>query len=173
MEFLRRHNTLCAAGLLLALAFFCYWRILDNYYFLDDTGGLFAGYLLSHDFSQIFHYNFDTIYMSRLWRVVDAASFVPNYLISGIEPWSYFLVNILLHFGCSLLCYLITRTISRDRWQALLTAVLFGICLNKADAVMMIAHRTTLLGAFFSLASFYCFTRALAEGPRAHLVVLQ
>ncbi|MDO8444710.1 MAG: hypothetical protein Q7T53_01160 [Deltaproteobacteria bacterium] len=150
--------------LLLALAVVCYWKMFDNYFFLDDTNGVFAGYLLSHDITKIFTYNFEAIYMSPLRRVVVALSYIPNYLISGYDPWSYYLANLLLHFGNSLLVYLIVKKLSDNKNLALLTAVLFSTSLNKADAVMMIAHRTTLMGAFFALLSIFLYIRIIMEG---------
>lgn len=152
------------ALLLLALSVACYWKMFDNYFYLDDTNGVFAGYLLSHDITKIFTYNFEAIYMSPLRRVVVALSYIPNYLISGYDPWSYYLANLLLHFGNSLLVYLIVKKLSGNKNLALLTAVLFSASLNKADAVMMIAHRTTLMGAFFALLSMFLYVRIVMEG---------
>ncbi|MDO8444711.1 MAG: hypothetical protein Q7T53_01165 [Deltaproteobacteria bacterium] len=157
------------AFLLFALAVACYWRMFDNYFYLDDTNGVFAGYLLSHDITKIFTYNFEAIYISPLRRVVVALSYIPNYLISGYDPWSYYLANLLLHFGNSLLVYLIVKKLSDNKNLALLTAVLFSTSLNKADAVMMIAHRTTLMGAFFALLSIFLYIRIIMEGYNRRL----
>lgn len=157
------------AFLLLALSVVCYWKMFDNYFFLDDTNGVFAGYLLSHDITKIFTYNFTAIYMSPLRRVVVAFSYIPNYLISGYDPWSYYLANLLLHFGNSFLVYLIVKKLSGNKNMALLTAVLFSVSLNKADAVMMIAHRTTLMGAFFALLSIFLYIRIIMEGYNRRL----
>jgi hypothetical protein len=152
------------ALILLALSVVCYWKMFDNYFYLDDTNGVFAGYLLNHDITKIFTYNFEAIYMSPLRRVVVALSYIPNYLISGYDPWSYYLTNLLLHFGNSLLVYLIVKKLSDNKNMALLTAVLFSASFNKADAVMMIAHRTTLMGAFFALLSVFLYIRIIMEG---------
>lgn len=149
---------------LFVLSVVCYWKIFDNYYFLDDTNGVFAGYLLSHDIIKIFTYPFGYIYMSPLWRVVAALSYVPNYLISGYDPWSYYLVNLLLHFGNSVLVYLIVKRLTDNKALSLLIAVLFSVSLNKADAVMMIAHRTTLMGAFFVFLSLLFYIGIVLDG---------
>jgi len=149
------------AFLMLLLAFVGYGVALKNYFFLDDTSAPYAGYILSREPLRLFTENFDVIYMSRLWRLVVSLSYVPNYLLSGLDPWSYYLVNILLHAGCGILTYLITLQLTKRKRIALLTAVLGAMTMIKADAVFMIAHRTTLLGAFFSLASFLAYTRLL------------
>lgn len=149
---------------LFVLSVVCYWKTFDNYYFLDDTNAVFAGYLLSHDITKIFTYPFGYIYMSPLWRVVAALSYVPNYLISGYDPWSYYLVNLLLHFGNSVLVYLIVTKLAGNKALSLLIAVLFSVSLNKADAVMMIAHRTTLMGAFFVLLSLLFYIGIVLDG---------
>lgn len=160
---------LYSALLLLALSVVCYWKMFDNYFFLDDTNGVFAGYLLSHDITKIFTYHFMAIYMSPLRRVVVALSYIPNYLISGYDPRSYYLTNLLLHFGNSFLVYLIVKKLADNKNLALLTAVLFSASLNKADAVMMIAHRTTLMGAFFALLSLFLYIRIMMEGYHRRL----
>lgn len=102
--------------------------------------------------------------MSPLWRVVAALSYVPNYLISGYDPWSYYLVNLLLHFANSALVYLIVKKLTGNKALSLLIAVLFSVSLNKADAVMMIAHRTTLMGAFFVLLSLLFYISIVLDG---------
>jgi len=150
--------------LLLLLAFAGYGAALNNYFFLDDTTGPYAGFLLSREPWRIFSENFDVIYMSRLWRPVVALSYVPNYLWGGLNPWSYHLVSTLLHAGCGVASYLIALRLTGRKQVALLTAVLGAMTMTKADAVMMLAHRTTLLGALFSLCSFLCYTRLLAAG---------
>lgn len=149
---------------ILVLVFASYWRILDNYWFLDDTTAPFSGYLLSLDITKLFTYRFDVIYMTPIWRVFVTLSYLPNYLLSGLEPWSYYLVSIMLHAGNGWLVFLISRKLLHSAGAALLIAFLFTVSLNKADAVMMIAHRTTLLGAFFALASFYYYVCLIVDG---------
>jgi len=152
------------ALLMLALAFAGYWKVLGSYWFLDDTTAPFAGLVLSRDITKIFTYRFDVIYVTPIWRVMVALSYLPNYLISGLEPWSYHLVSILLHAGNGWLVFLIVRKLARSSRLALLVAFLFSVSLNKADAVMMIAHRTTLLGAFFALAALFFYACLVTDG---------
>lgn len=159
-------------ALLFVLSIVCYWKMFDNYLFLDDTSCIFAGYLLSHDITQIFTYNFENIYMSPLRRVMVALSHIPGYLISGAEPWSYYPVNLLFHFGNSVLVYLIVIRLSNNIGMAFFISIIFSASFNKADAVMVISHRQTLMGTFFSLLSLLFYSRMLFEGYNRRLFLL-
>lgn len=151
---------------LLVLTIVCYWKILDNYLYLDDTMTIFAGYLLSHDITKIFTYKFGYIDGSHIRRVFVALSYVPNYLISGAEPWSYLLVNLLIYFGNSVLIYLILKEISGKRDLSLLISILFTASLNKFD---MVGGRNMLMGVFFSLLSMNYYVRIVMEGYNKRL----
>lgn len=153
-----------AIMLLFVLSVVCYWKIFDNYLYLDDTMAVFAGYLLSLDVMQILSYRFSYIDGSALRRVMVALSYVPNYLLSGRDPWSYYLVSLSLHFGNSVLAYLIVKKLSGKEGLALLVSFLFCASLNKADAVIWIAHRNGLMGAFFQLLSLLFYIRIVLEG---------
>jgi hypothetical protein len=143
---------------LLALTFICFGGNLRNYLFLDDTNAVFAGYLLSSDPGKIFSHHFPYIYGSPIWRYVVALSYIPNYLISGANPWSYYLANLFLHAGSGLLIYLLLARLGKNRVIACLVAVLFTISFQKTDALYWMAARTTMMGCFFYLLTllFYC-----------------
>ncbi len=144
---------------LLALTFICYGGNLRNYLFLDDTNAIFAGYLLSSDPSKIFSYNFPYIYGSPVWRYVVALSYIPNYLISGADPWSYYLANLFLHAGNGLLVFLLLARLGKNRVIACLVAVLFTISCQKTDALYWMAARTTMMGCFFYLLTLLMYCR--------------
>lgn len=155
--------TLVMLGLC-ALTFICYGGNVRNYLFLDDTNAVFAGYLLSNDPGKIFSYYFPYIYGSSIWRYVVALSYVPNYLISGANPWSYYLANLILHAGNGLLVFLLLARLGKNRVAACLVAVLFTISFQKTDALYWMAARTTMMGCFFYLLTLLLFCRLVEKG---------
>lgn len=149
---------------LCALTFIFYGGNIRNYLFLDDTNAVFAGYLLSNDPVKIFSYQFTYIYGSPVWRYVVALSYIPNYLISGADPWSYYLANLFLHAGNGLLVFLLLSRLGKNRVVACLVAVLFTISFQKTDAVYWMAARTTMMGCFFYLLTLLLYCRLVEEG---------
>ncbi len=146
------------------------------------------------------------LHLSHLWRVLHPQagfgltvsgrpilnlSLALNYAWSGFSPWSYHVLNLLIHVGAALVLFgLIRRTLTlaagaptalpaARRWQAQRVAMPGGAVLSEADllalgaallwslhplqteAVTYIIQRTESLMAFFYLLTFYCFVRSL------------
>lgn len=156
---------------LLALSFICYGGNLRNYLFLDDTNAVFAGYLLSKDPSKIFSHYFPYIYGSPVWRYVVALSYAPNFLLSGANPWSYYLANLFLHAGNGLLGFLLLARLGKNRIVACLVAVLFTISCQKTDALYWMASRTTMMGCFFYLLTLLLYCRMVERWSRVNFVL--
>lgn len=103
-------------------------------------------------------------------------SFAVNYAISGLDPWSYHVGDIIIHVGCALLLFgFLRRTfespVMRPRWGEAGQALAFWISLIWAvhpinsESVTAIAQRTESLGSFFYLLTLYAFARG-AELPK-------
>lgn len=146
---------------LLALTFICYWKFLDNFYVLEDTAAPYAGFVLNDDISKIFTESF-TGY-GAVWRVVVMLSYIPNYWISGIDPWSYRLFSLIFHFINAVLVYLIANRLTKNITVSFIVAVLFSVSLNKVSTIGMAAHRVTLFGALFPFLSLYFYIRLIQE----------
>jgi len=81
-------------------------------------------------------------------------SLAGNYAISGTEPWSYLLVNLLLHLANVVLVFWFVYLLSdKRRWVALLTALLFGIHPMHVESVAWISERKDVLYTLFFLLS--------------------
>jgi len=104
-------------------------------------------------------------------RPVVCLTLAMNYAISGLHPWSYHLVNLLIHGCCALLLYaLIRRTLQLPRWEekwrsgaggyAMVVALLWAVHPIQTDAVTYITQRTECLASLFLLATLYCSLRA-------------
>lgn len=104
-------------------------------------------------------------------RPLLSLSFALNHALSGIEPWSYHLVNALLHAGnatllASLFLWMAARSGRRDApGGALLGACLFAATPMAVETVSYLSSRSTALCALFALASLRVAVEGL-EAPR-------
>lgn len=77
-----------------------------------------------------------------------------NYQLSGLSPFSYFLVNLLLHLANTALLFYFTWLLSgHKKWVALLTALVFGVHPMHVESVAWISERKDVLYTFFFLLS--------------------
>jgi tetratricopeptide (TPR) repeat protein len=110
----------------------------------------------------------------QMYRPLVLTSFALNYQISGVDPFSYHLFNLILHIMNSLLVYKTVYNMARlipwgastpdkPRALALLTALLFASHPIQTEAVSYVVSRTSLLSTFFILCSFNGFLRSLEK----------
>ncbi len=75
-----------------------------------------------------------------------------NYRFSGSEPFSYFLINIILHlFNTLLTFYLAFLLLDRNKVQALFVAAIFAVHPMHVESVTWISERKDVLYSFFFL----------------------
>ena len=104
-----------------------------------------------------------------------------NYAISGLAPWSYHALNLLIHAGVGLLLFGIVRqTLARlssrgspaasETWLALTAAALWLLHPLQTESVTYVVQRAESLMAFLFLLTLYAFIRSLApSAPRCWL----
>jgi Flp pilus assembly protein TadD len=105
-------------------------------------------------------------------------SLAANYAISGRDPWSYHLFNILVHIAAGLTLYgLVRRTLDllgsptvpgRHNFFALAIAVLFVVHPLQTESVDYIIQRAEALMGLFYLLTLYALVRA-ATGSSRHV----
>lgn len=89
-----------------------------------------------------------------LYRPVTLLSYRLNFLIGALNPFSYHLVNILLHALCSVMAYLLALGIVPQReMAAAIAALIFAVHPVHVEAVASVVGRAELLAAFFGCAS--------------------
>lgn len=109
-------------------------------------------------------------------RPVGAWSLAANYAISGLAPWSYHAVNLLIHICAALLLLgVVRRLLARagGKWArperrdavALIIALLWVVHPLTVPSVTYVVQRFESLGGLFTLAVIYAFIRA-AEARR-------
>jgi protein O-mannosyl-transferase len=100
-------------------------------------------------------------------RPVLNVSLALNYAISGLEPWSYHALNLLIHILAGLTLYGVTRRTlagipamaSEARFVALASAVLWTVHPLQTESVTYSVQRTESLMGLFYLLTLYSFIR--------------
>jgi Tfp pilus assembly protein PilF len=101
---------------------------------------------------------------NHLYRPFTTLTYALNYAVSGLAPWSYHLVNVLLHATVSALVFLLGL-----RWRlavsaAGLGALLFALHPVHVEAVANITGRKELLAAAFLLVMVLAHGSAVRRG---------
>ena len=105
---------------------------------------------------------------SGVYRPVTVASFSLNYFLFGIKPWSYHLINIILHIINSWLLFLLLKKISKQKYLPILSSLLFLVLPIHTEAVVGIIGRAELLGFGFSL---LCFILLIKNKSKSRLKI--
>jgi protein O-mannosyl-transferase len=124
----------------------------------------------------------DLNYPDRLYRPLAGLTFALNFFISGTDPFSYHLVNLFIHWLCSVFLLLfLYETLQLPSFQgkyvgsafriALLSAVLWAINPIQTQSVTYVVQRMTSLAGLFYIMSmfFYAKGRTALSGKRRFL----
>ncbi|HYV86902.1 MAG TPA: tetratricopeptide repeat protein [Patescibacteria group bacterium] len=88
------------------------------------------------------------------FRPVVSLSYALDYAVWGLRPFGFHLTNLLVHFLCSLLVYVLARDATGHRLAATMAAALFAAHPAHVESVAWISGRTDLLCALFLLGAF-------------------
>ena len=93
-----------------------------------------------------------------------------NYAISGTEPWSYLLFNLLLHLiNTGLVFYFIYTISDKKLLVGFLTALIFGIHPMHVESVAWVSERKDVLYTLFFLLSLMQYWKYLQTGKQKNL----
>ncbi|MFN4255960.1 MAG: tetratricopeptide repeat protein [Saprospiraceae bacterium] len=99
------------------------------------------------------------------YHPLTVASLAVNYQLSGEEPFSYHLLNWLLHIANTGLVFWLAFMISnRNGMVALLVALFFGIHPMHVESVAWVSERKDVLYTFFYLLALGSYWRFAGEG---------
>ena len=130
-----RHHT----PLIAALALLLYAGTLDNAFVLDDHTAIRDNPLVHRaDPIEIFTSDYWSGYHadhSGLYRPLTTLSYALQYRLCGPDPFSYHLVNILLHTLTTLLLYRLVRNLIGQSAPALAATLLFAVHPAISEAV--------------------------------------
>ena len=94
-------------------------------------------------------------------------SLILNYYISGFDPWSYHLLNIILHLANCFLVFRLALLLSRNNLIIAFTAsLLFGIHPMHVESVAWVSERKDVLYSLFFLAGLISYTRYIDQGSK-------
>jgi len=98
-------------------------------------------------------------------------TFAFNYAISGLDPFSYYLVNWLLHILNTALIFLFIYKISGKKvFVAAFTSLIFGIHPMHVESVAWISERKDVLYTCFFLLALLQYWNFLGTGKRSKLL---
>ncbi|MFH0851748.1 MAG: tetratricopeptide repeat protein [Candidatus Peregrinibacteria bacterium] len=160
----RRWWDITVIVVLIALPFFAFGRsLLQGYAPIDDLFVVVRNLATRGPTWDHIRTAFTT-FDPELYIPATLVSFQLNYLISGFYPWSYHLVNVLLHGMNAVLLFLILKKVTQAPRASLFTAALFAVHPINAEAVVWITARKDLLSTFFAFASTLAFLRQTRRG---------
>jgi len=155
-----------AVGLLAAAV---YLGSLGNVFTFDDEGIIVDNPVVHGEagLARIFtsHYWAGEARRSDLYRPLTIATYWINFRLSGKSPWSYHLVNLLLHGAVTSLAFLIFLRLSGLLRAAAAAAILFAVHSVHTEAVASIVGRAELLAALFVLAAWLLRDRPWVAAP--------
>jgi hypothetical protein len=92
-----------------------------------------------------------------------------NYAISGLDPFSYLLVNYLLHLiNTILVFYLIWNISGKNKFIAAFVAIIFGIHPMHVESVAWVAERKDVLYTLFFLLALLKYWKFLLTNEKKH-----
>ena len=99
-----------------------------------------------------------------LYRPLTVLSYAANHLVSGLEPWSYHLVNVALHASASVLVFRVGRAWGLPLMAAGGAGLLFAVHPIHVEVVAAVFGRKDLLAAVFTMAMVLWHRGALERG---------
>jgi hypothetical protein len=177
-------NFVFSSAALAAILFLVYSNSLDCAWHLDDFHSIVQNpsirlkELTWPGLTKSLHS--DLNYPERLYRPLAGLTFALNFYISGMDPFSYHLVNLFIHWLCSVFLLLfLYKTLRLPSFQekytgsafgiAFLSAVLWAINPIQVESVTYVVQRMASLAGLFYITSMFFYVKgrtALTESRR-------
>ncbi len=109
--------------------------------------------------------------VTNVYRPLTFATLALSYRLAGSTPWTYHIVNIVLHAAVSWLVYLVLYELLGDALVALIAAWLFALHPIHTEAVAAAVGRSELMATALMLAAWLLHTRD-RQGPALIAFVL-
>jgi tetratricopeptide (TPR) repeat protein len=152
----------CAAVALAAAAL--YGRTIGfDFVYDDQTVVLGHPQVQSHDWVAIatspYHVGESVRVETGAYRPLTIATLAANHAISGVNPWSYHLVNVLLHAAAAVFVFLLAIEL-RVAWAgALVAGLAFAVHPVHVEPVANVAGRAELLSTALALIALIAYLR--------------
>jgi tetratricopeptide (TPR) repeat protein len=99
---------------------------------------------------------------------VTMLSFAAQYAVSGLEPFGYHLVNLLLHATAAVLVFVFLSSIVPSKRVSLTAALLFAVHPVQMATVALAVERKTLLSGVFCLLTLIAYQQWKSTGRRRY-----
>ena len=103
-------------------------------------------------------------YLMGNYHPFTVLSLIFNYHVSGVEPFSYHLTNLVIHIFNSILVLLVILRMNKGMMAAGITAALFAVHPMHVESVVWAAERKDVLYTFFFLCSFLSYLKYINTG---------
>src|SRR6187431_3431288 len=164
----RDYSLLLWFCLVAAVTAVCLWPMLNNEFTnWDDEFYIINNQLLrGPDWKGIFSKQ-----VLGNYHPLTILSYAFNFAISGLDPFSYLLVNYLFHIANTLLVFYFIWNISgKNKFIAAFVALVFGIHPMHVESVAWVAERKDVLYTFFFLLSLIQYWIFLNNAKKKNLV---
>ena len=155
---------------ILIITFLAYIPVLNaGFVTLDDGDYVTNNYLLK-DFSHLKELLATTVQGN--YHPLTMLSLAFNYQVSGMDGWSYHILNLLLHLiNCILVFRLVFLLSNKNVLISFTTAILFGIHPLHVESVAWISERKDVLYGLFFLLGLISYTKYADTGSGKQYVL--
>lgn len=158
-------KTAIATFIIIAFTFVAYIPALNAGFVNWDDPDYVSNNLMIKNIS-----NFEMIFTRPIqgnYHPLTVMSLALNYAISGFDPWSYHLLNLLLHLVNCFLVLKLALILSRNNFIiAVTTSLLFAIHPMHVESVAWVSERKDVLYALFFLAGLISYAKYIDTGSR-------
>lgn len=158
-------KTLYFLGVLFVVGFSVYYFNLHNGLFWDDEDWILNNSTV-HTLSWTnikFWFTHNTLagigLKSNYYRPFLFFTFAINYIISGVKPFGFHLINNLLHIANAMLLFMVLKKLFKKEYLAFLVSFIFIIHPLQTEAVTYVAGRGDILVALFMLLGIWFFLK--------------
>jgi tetratricopeptide (TPR) repeat protein len=99
-----------------------------------------------------------------LYRPLTMATYAANHVVSGLDPWSYHLANVVLHSVVTVLVFRLGRLWGLSALAAGIGALLFAVHPVHVEVVANVVGRRDLLATLFAVSAALTHRTALQAG---------
>ena len=172
----RNQRDLLAVMIILAAVGLAYCNSLSNPFIFDDRHTIVENNYIKHreTLPNLFTNKVTSFPIPLgMWRPLLMLSFAFNYFFSSLNPYSYHLINILLHFLCAVWLYLFLKIFldGLSFGQRLGLTIIFCLHPINTEAVTYISSRSVTMAGLFILSGLYCYIR-WRESQSRHFYLL-
>ncbi len=134
---------------------------LGNQFIWDDTILITPNYLIK-DWKYLPDIFTTTIFQTtygttNFYRPLQSLSYMFDYSFWRLNPFGYHLTNVIFHLLNTLLVFVLTKFISKNKTVSFIASLLFGINAIQTETVAYISSRADLMCIFFLLLSFIAY----------------